>query len=248
MSYIGKNIRKIRHVKKLTQTAFAELFDIKRASIGAYEEGRAEPKVDTITSIANYFSISLDKFINKELTVNDLYGFDIFKEGFPTTDKNNLKVSTASKMVQIPYLKKENRKKAMENNFSHQFLNELPKLTLPGLEGTDLMALEIASTDLSANSLNKYQEEDIVICEPYLEKEHPTLKDITQDLVFIKNNEVTLVLIEENKPLDPANAEHHIYLITGSLRLNKIINNPWINKIKNLEKRLQQIEAKITER
>ena len=40
MSYIGKNIKKLRSVKGLSQAKFAELFDIKRASIGAYEEGR----------------------------------------------------------------------------------------------------------------------------------------------------------------------------------------------------------------
>ena len=246
MSYIGKNIRKIRHVKKLTQTAFAELFDIKRASIGAYEEGRAEPKVDTISSIANYFSISLDKFINKELTVNDLYGFDIFKEGLTTNDKNNLRVSATEKMVQIPYLNRENRKKALENNFSHQFLSESPKIILPGLAETDLMALEIINTDLSTNSLNKYLEEDIIICQPYAEKEQPSLNNIEHDLVFIKQNEVKLLLMEENKAPRQINTEQQTYLIIGSLRLNKVINNPWINKIKNLEKRLQQIETKIT--
>ncbi|MTI32320.1 helix-turn-helix domain-containing protein, partial [Xanthovirga aplysinae] len=48
MSYIGKNIRKIRSVKKLSQAAFAQLFDLGRATVGAYEEGRAEPKIDTI--------------------------------------------------------------------------------------------------------------------------------------------------------------------------------------------------------
>ncbi|MCK5699873.1 MAG: helix-turn-helix transcriptional regulator, partial [Cyclobacteriaceae bacterium] len=59
MSSIGKNIKKIRTVKKLSQAAFAEIFSLARPSVGAYEEVRAEPKVDTIIQIANYFGISV---------------------------------------------------------------------------------------------------------------------------------------------------------------------------------------------
>lgn len=79
MTLIGKNIRKIRSVKGLSQAAFAEMFELTRASVGAYEEGRAEPKLDTIITIANHFGISLDLIVKKELTVNELYRFDIFK-------------------------------------------------------------------------------------------------------------------------------------------------------------------------
>lgn len=80
MSYIGKNIKKLRSVKGLSQAKFAELFDIKRASIGAYEEGRAEPKTDTIIMIANEFNLSLDNLLARELTVNQLSGFNLSNE------------------------------------------------------------------------------------------------------------------------------------------------------------------------
>ena len=90
MSFFGNNIRKIRKVKKLSQAAFADLFGLTRASIGAYEEGRAEPKMDTIIAIARQFNLTLDEIITKELTVNDLYKFDIFKEHniHPAIQKN----------------------------------------------------------------------------------------------------------------------------------------------------------------
>jgi len=75
MSYIGKNIRKIRMSKKLTQTEFADLFDLKRTAVGSYEEGRAEPKIDTLIKIADYFSLSLDQLLRKELTINEIFHF-----------------------------------------------------------------------------------------------------------------------------------------------------------------------------
>lgn len=82
MSYIGKNIKKIRTVRKLSQAAFAELFDLARPSVGAYEEGRSEPKIDTLVQISKHFGISVDMLLTKELTINDLYGFDIFKRDY----------------------------------------------------------------------------------------------------------------------------------------------------------------------
>jgi transcriptional regulator with XRE-family HTH domain len=76
MSRIGKNIRKIRATKGLSQTAFAELFGITRASVGAYEEERAEPKTDIMLQIANYFSIPIEALLTEELTVNRLAKFN----------------------------------------------------------------------------------------------------------------------------------------------------------------------------
>ena len=76
MSYFGKNIKKIRVAKKLTQTEFAKLFDLKRTTVGAYEEGRAEAKIDTIIKIADYFDLTLDQLLRKEITVNEIFHFN----------------------------------------------------------------------------------------------------------------------------------------------------------------------------
>ena len=75
MSFFGKNIRKIRIAKKMTQSEFAKLFELKRTTVGAYEEGRAEAKIDTIIKIADYFKLSLDQLLRKEITINDIFHF-----------------------------------------------------------------------------------------------------------------------------------------------------------------------------
>jgi len=75
MSFFGKNIRKIRISKKMTQTEFAELFELKRTALGSYEEGRAEAKLDTVIKIADYFKLSLDQLLRKELTINEIFHF-----------------------------------------------------------------------------------------------------------------------------------------------------------------------------
>lgn len=129
MSHIGKNIKKIRRVKKLSQTAFAALFNMTRASIGSYEEGRAEPKIDTIILIAKHFSISIDKLLTKELTVNELYHFDIFKDelkGNPKLTSNLLiKKNPETTMAFV------SRERTEAYIASRDELNDYPGLTLP---------------------------------------------------------------------------------------------------------------------
>lgn len=75
MSQIGKNIRKIRGVKNLSQTAFGKLFKASRHNIAAYEEGRATPKLELSTRIARHFGLNLESFLTDELTVNQITGF-----------------------------------------------------------------------------------------------------------------------------------------------------------------------------
>ncbi len=78
---LAKNIKKLRLFKSLNQTEFAELFDLKRSSIGAYEEGRAEPKLDALIKISNYFELPIDDIVKGELTVNQIAKFE-----FPAVD------------------------------------------------------------------------------------------------------------------------------------------------------------------
>ncbi len=72
MSFFGANIKTIRQAKGLSQQAFADLFDLTRGVIGAYEEGRSEPKISTLLTVVHYFNLDLDKFLTVPLTIEDL--------------------------------------------------------------------------------------------------------------------------------------------------------------------------------
>lgn len=72
MSFFGANIKTIRQAKGLSQQAFADLFDLNRGVIGAYEEGRSEPKISTLLTVVHYFNLDLDKFLTIPLTIDDL--------------------------------------------------------------------------------------------------------------------------------------------------------------------------------
>ncbi|VXB31851.1 XRE family transcriptional regulator [Flavobacterium sp. 9AF] len=83
MTYFGTNLKKIRQIRGLSQQAFAELIDLNRGVISSYEEGRAEPKIETLLRIANYFGIPTDDIISKPLTVNQLANFNLIEDSFP---------------------------------------------------------------------------------------------------------------------------------------------------------------------
>ena len=71
MSKIAKNIRVLRDLKKLSQEQLAEELSINRSRLGAYEEGRNEPPIDLIISIASFFQISIDALIRGDLSKTD---------------------------------------------------------------------------------------------------------------------------------------------------------------------------------
>ncbi|MCD5968780.1 helix-turn-helix transcriptional regulator [Riemerella anatipestifer] len=76
MTYFGTNIKKIRQIKGLSQQAFADMLNLTRGIISSYEDGRAEPKVETLLRIAQFLDMKADDLISKPLTVNQLANFE----------------------------------------------------------------------------------------------------------------------------------------------------------------------------
>ena len=96
---LAKNIKKLRLFKALNQTEYAELFDITRSAVGSYEEGRAEPRLETLMKIADYFKLTVDEIIRKELTVNQIARFEYPKEKNVEMDQLHSKMADLSKKM-----------------------------------------------------------------------------------------------------------------------------------------------------
>ncbi|MCB9245485.1 MAG: helix-turn-helix domain-containing protein [Flavobacteriales bacterium] len=54
----------------MTQADFAIRIGVNRSVIGAYEEGRAEPKLQTLQAICHFFEISVDQMLNERFDAN----------------------------------------------------------------------------------------------------------------------------------------------------------------------------------
>lgn len=162
MSTIGKNIKKIRTVKKLSQASFAELFNLARPSVGAYEEGRAEPKIETIIQMANYFGISVDSLLTKELTINELYKFDLHAKELinqPSPNKSPEKAHENIRSLFIPAAKQIEYLVQLNNK---DFLSSLPRVLIPGFESDNIRAFEMTTGEMYDN-FRGINNEDIVI-------------------------------------------------------------------------------------
>ncbi|GGG57285.1 XRE family transcriptional regulator [Hymenobacter glacieicola] len=145
MSHVGKNIRKIRTVKKLSQAAFAELFGLARPSVGAYEEGRSEPKMETLIQIALHFGLSVDLLLTKELTVNDLYGFERYQQ--PDTPATDATASEAGSGT-TPYVPTTRLMEYIVRHHDAAFVQGLANLTFPPELGGVTRAFEMQGADM----------------------------------------------------------------------------------------------------
>jgi transcriptional regulator with XRE-family HTH domain len=65
---LAKNIHYLRKKKNLTQEQLARKLGLNRPAIGAYEEGRAEPRLKTLRAMAHFFEVSLDQLVGDDLS------------------------------------------------------------------------------------------------------------------------------------------------------------------------------------
>lgn len=71
MNFLASNIRFLRKQFNLTQDQLSVALNVNRSMIGAYEEGRAIPRINMLQAISVYFSFSLDQLINTDLSLPD---------------------------------------------------------------------------------------------------------------------------------------------------------------------------------
>lgn len=153
----GKNLKKIRSVHGMSQQEFAELFDLKRATLGAYEEDRSNPKLETIIKIAKHFSIGLEQLVTKELTVNQLLRFNDTLTTNPAND-------TSENLEGIPYITEDKKDTFIKdfNNTNNISKVDLNKIYLPNVTGKDKLAFVISDLTMSGGAAG-FLPKDVII-------------------------------------------------------------------------------------
>ena len=213
MSFIGKNIKKIRTVKKLSQAAFAELFNLARPSVGAYEEGRTEPKIDTLIAIANHFGLSTDALLRKELTVNELYSLDILKGEFDPTQmppalgkssrQENQKAplnqaQQAQKDAGVPLVDRESSLEYIVNLGNRDFISTLPTVLLPQ-EGKGLQRAFVHSGQEMFHNECGIRQGDILLAKQQTKANIPNLKADALYVVVTRKRILSRRLVSADK-------------------------------------------------
>tara|TARA_B110000014_G_C20095950_1_gene574456 strand:- start:272 stop:1036 length:765 start_codon:yes stop_codon:yes gene_type:complete len=204
MINVNENIRFLRKKKGWTQEKFSKKIGIKRSLVGAYEEGRSDPRLSNLLKMCEVFSISLDNILKKDVST--------LPEGqYLKNEDQNVKVLS----ITVDKIGKENieliNQKASAgylNSYSDfEFIENLPKFQLPFLNfsGTH-RAFEIKGDSmlpLTSGSIviGKFIEDLSFV------KDGKTYVLLTkEDGIIYKRVQVldnTIKLISDNKEYDP---------------------------------------------
>ena len=67
MTLVSQNIKFLRNKMGYTQEQLSDKIGIKRSLLGAYEEGRADPRLANLLKMSEVFSIPVDHIISRDL-------------------------------------------------------------------------------------------------------------------------------------------------------------------------------------
>jgi transcriptional regulator with XRE-family HTH domain len=97
MVYVYKNIKLLRKKIGLTQEQLASKLNVKRSSIGAYEENRAVPARELLKEMATMFGVSMDQLYDFDFSSSTA---DIFGNGnIPSANSDHSLVSDTHRLV-----------------------------------------------------------------------------------------------------------------------------------------------------
>lgn len=145
MVKLNENIRILRRRLSLTQDQFAQKLGIKRSLIGAYEEGRAEPRLELLQKMAELFSMSVDQLIGQDfsagapMAVTKSYerGKDVVVVTVDANQKPNIEFVPVK--AAAGYL----------NGYADtEYVKELPLFSLPNLKQGTYRAFEISGDSM----------------------------------------------------------------------------------------------------
>ena len=133
MSTAGQNLKYLRKLRGWTQEEFANKLGIKRSLIGAYEEERADPRLDVLEVLADMFKLSLDELLLKDISNNS---------GSYMAKRRQQKMMSADRNL-IHFVPVKAAAGYLASYADTEFIDELNTFTLPMLSGGNYRAFEI---------------------------------------------------------------------------------------------------------
>jgi len=143
MVKLNENIRFVRKQLNLTQDQFAQQLDIKRSLVGAYEEGRAEPRLELLQKMAAMARLSVDLLIGRDISQLKEYekkSLNSKEVLVVTVDENNRNnIELVPQKAAAGYL----------NGYADpEYIKELPRFKLPILNQGTYRAFEITGDSM----------------------------------------------------------------------------------------------------
>ena len=249
MAIAGQNLKYLRKLRGWTQEEFANKLGIKRSLIGAYEEERAEPRLEVLEIISDMFKVTLDELLLKDLSVA--------QGGNYLAKRRQLKMMAADRNI-IHFVPVKAAAGYLAGYADSEFIDELNTFTLPMLTGGNYRAFEIIG-----DSMMPTPSGSIIVGEKV-----ENLDDAKSNLAYIvvsknegivykrvvKNNKVKnkITLVSDNPAYQPYQVYAHDILEMWQAQaiINKVTQQQrWdVNALANLVNNLQDQVSSIAKK
>ena len=138
MKQVSDNIRFLRKRERWTQEQFAEKIGIKRSLLGAYEEDRADPRLNNLLNMSRVFGVSVDTLMTEDLTtLNDeeLEARKNSKDGVAVKKEKEFKILSITvdpeENENIELVPQKASAGYTNGYMDPEYLEDLPKFQLP---------------------------------------------------------------------------------------------------------------------
>lgn len=132
MAQSNQNLKYLRKLRGWTQEEFANKLGIKRSLLGAYEEERAEPRIDVLETACDIFKLTMDEILRKDLSDS--------KSNYLAKRRA---IKLAAGRADIPFVPVKAAAGYLAGYADPEFVDELNTFTLPMLAGGNYRAFEI---------------------------------------------------------------------------------------------------------
>lgn len=250
MSQAGQNLKYLRKLRGWTQEEFSNKLGIKRSLIGAYEEERADPRLEVLEIIADIFKLTLDELLLKDLSnTGNSY----------LAKRRQQKMMTAERNL-IHFVPVKAAAGYLAGYADSEFIDELNTFTLPMLAGGQYRAFEIIGDSMMPTPSGSIivgekidnNPEEIKSNQPYI------VVSRNEGIVYkriVKNNRQKnkFTLISDNPQYQPyqVNAEDIVELWHAQMVLSKVSQQQrWdvdslANMVSNLQNQVSNMKKKM---
>jgi transcriptional regulator with XRE-family HTH domain len=249
MSQAGQNLKYLRKLRGWTQEEFAIKLGIKRSLIGAYEEERADPRLEVLEIVSETFKLSLDDLLLKDLSnTGNSYLAKRRQQKMMTVDRNI-----------IHFVPVKAAAGYLAGYADTEFIDELNTFTLPMLAGGNYRAFEIIG-----DSMLPTPSGSIIVAEKV-----DNADDVKNDQAYIvvsrnegivykrlvRNNRAKnkITMVSDNPQYQPyqVNTEDVVELWQAQMIINKVSQqqrwdvNSLANMVNNLQSQVSTLKKKM---
>jgi transcriptional regulator with XRE-family HTH domain len=240
MSIACKNLKYLRKLRGWTQEEFSAKLKIKRSLLGAYEEERAEPRIDVLEIVGDIFKLSLDELLRKDLNIT--------KGSNYLAKRRAQKLAAATNDIQLVPVKAAAG--YLAGYADPEFLDELNTFTLPMLAPGTYRAFEIVGDSmLPTTSGSVIVGEKVNDVEEVKSNQTYVVVSRNEGIVYkrvMRNNKLKnkFTLVSDNTHYQPynINTDDVIEVWKAQMILSKAnVQQRWdVNQLANLVSNLQE--------